>query len=77
MIAEDRELISIALREMDNNGALVGWVIIAEFAEEDGARSLRRLDSNASGEGLSEWTRAGYLHDALFSNGWDQEDNEA
>ena len=72
----DREVLTEAIRQTEADSVLVGWVIIAEFIDEEGNRPLRRLDSNASGEGLVDWIRSGYLYDALFSGGWESEDDE-
>lgn len=62
----------------DLEGAmLMGWVVVAEWMAPNGQRWLSRVDGTASGEGCPEWQRHGYLHNALFSDGFsDDEDDE-
>ncbi len=50
---------------------LVGWVLVAEFADLDGRRILARFGS----ETLTDWQRDGYLHNALFGP-WNAEDDD-
>lgn len=71
----DKDVISQAIQQAQPDGALVGWVMIAEFINEKGERSLKRIDCNASGDALPDWVRSGYLHDALFSAAWEDQDD--
>lgn len=44
---------------------LLGFVVVAEWAGLDGARTLTLHDGAATGEPLPPWQREGYLHNAL------------
>jgi hypothetical protein len=59
----------------DLEGAvLLGWVMVAEWVAPTGKRWLSRLDGTANGSGCPDWQREGYLHNALFSDGFDNTD---
>jgi hypothetical protein len=45
---------------------LVGWVVVAEWAGLDGARTLTRMSGTPGGAIPPEWQTRGYLHEALF-----------
>jgi len=51
----------------------VGWVMVAEWIDNEGSRWLTRLDSSPDHKALPTWTRTGYLHDALFGSGWEDD----
>jgi hypothetical protein len=64
---------------------LMGYVSIAEWMDGEGERWLSIVDSGANpdGQGLPQWVRQGYLHNALFDpNGFipdypeDEDDDE-
>lgn len=57
--------------DSDLDGAiLLGWITVAEWMAPSGDRWLSRVDGNATGGGLPEWTREGLLHNALYSGGF-------
>lgn len=46
---------------------LVGWVVVAEWMDEDGRFWLTKQSGDAAGEkGVATWKEGGYLHEALF-----------
>lgn len=47
---------------------LLGFVTVVEWMAPDGKRGLSRVDGDALNNGLPEWTREGYLHNALFDS---------
>lgn len=56
---------------------LLGFVAVAEWMAPDGTRWLSRVDAGASGDkGLTEWQREGYLHNALNSASWIEDEDE-
>jgi hypothetical protein len=72
-----REVVTEALTKAGPEqfeGMCIGWVMVSEWVDTEGKRWLMRLDSNASNEGLASWTRMGYLFDAVFGGGWNEED---
>jgi hypothetical protein len=57
----------------DLEGAfVVGFIAVAEWMTPSGQRWLSRVDGGPDG-GLPEWQRHGYLHNALFSDGFDDD----
>jgi hypothetical protein len=50
---------------------LMGWVVVAEWMAPDGERWLSRVDGTAARKGCPEWQREGYLHNALYSGGFE------
>ena len=53
---------------------LIGWVVVAEWMDGDGARWLSRMGSPADpSRSLPAWQSTGYLHYALTED-WDEVD---
>lgn len=50
---------------------LTGWVLVAEWADHDGARWLTKACAAAT----TSWTAGGMLHDALYGT-WPEEDRD-
>lgn len=56
---------------LPDGAMLLGFVVVAEWMAPDGHRWLSRVDAGANAdEGLTEWQREGYLHNALNSPSW-------
>jgi hypothetical protein len=54
--------------EIPDGAFLVGWVLVAEFADPDGSRwFVRRRGTDGGERDLMPWTEKGYLHEALDS----------
>lgn len=47
---------------------LVGWVVVAEWANFDGSKRLCKIGSSDS----RTWVLDGYLHHALFAQRWEK-----
>lgn len=47
-------------------GVLIGWIVVAEWLNYDGTRSLMRMGGTPGGAQPPEWQARGYLHEALF-----------
>lgn len=65
-----------ALQRNDDIGVLIGWVVIAEYAQLDGERVLRKRTGDANAQELKSWHEQGYLHAALHTSWGDEEDDE-
>lgn len=50
--------------------ALIGFVLVAEWVTPDGDRILTSFDSGPTGERVPDWTRKGWLHEALEDVEW-------
>ena len=58
--------------ELLEDGVLIGWVVVAEWLNHDGSRSLLRMSGTPGGMQPPEWQARGYLHEALFGT-WEGE----
>jgi hypothetical protein len=58
--------------EMLEEGVLIGWIVVAEWLNYDGTRSLLRMSGTPGGTQPPEWQARGYLHEALFGT-WNGE----
>lgn len=64
----------------DDSGAgralLLGFTVISEWSDENGARWLSRLVGAGDGRNLPEWQVQGYLHNALHGT-WEEDSTDA
>lgn len=71
--ADEREAIAAAVQaaapQNRPEALLVGWVVVAEWVDGNGARWLSRWSS----ETVTAWQMDGMLHHALYDPGWDSE----
>jgi hypothetical protein len=49
-----------------HQSVLIGWIVIAEWVNGDGTRSLVRMSGTPGGAQPPDWQANGYLHEALF-----------
>lgn len=56
--------------DLDVSRVLLGFVTVAEWVDDQGARWLSRYEGNADGHPIPSWQREGYLHNALNAD-WD------
>lgn len=74
-LAQQRaEIEAVLARHWPNErpAILTGWVVVAEFTEDDGERVLTRVQA----EGITSWARQGLLYNALQEDHWIAEDDE-
>jgi hypothetical protein len=55
-----------------DGSVLVGWVLVAEWVNGSGLRSLVRMSGTPGGATPPTWQTRGYLHEALFG-AWNDE----
>lgn len=57
--------------DFDRPAVLTGWVIVADWMDDEGERWLTRGYSSS----LAKWHAFGLLHEALFGN-WAEDDDD-
>lgn len=50
---------------------LTGWAVVSEWVDPSGERWL----SKGCAPGTTGWAARGMLHDALYRDDWDEDDN--
>jgi hypothetical protein len=76
---EDVEVdVAQAIASSQDDGMLLGFVVVAEWLSTDGDRYLSRMSADGEGDpgAVPTWQRRGYLSEALTEWGQDDEEDE-